>query len=357
MSDNTDNSVARRSQRIAVRNEQHIQLQTDTKTYILNRTKTVKKKIDSCDHSENIHHTDKAGNHIYTMRTSTYKLYSQKIISYFEARCTDSDYHYKITVTPRHDQNSSLVEHKIQVNTKTATNRKGSLRYCLMLYHTRSKFMVNGKHPHLFIVDHNNIVNEVRNDPQYSTLARTIRQQLEKELQQIADQSSIRTVETSDRTVASNAETVRDRTMANSSIAETVRNELMMQQSDDTRQRQPAQYSDETRQREPINGHDANNDTEFVTRNRLQPETVNNTTREIEQSRNGSTRIQLENTNRVTVQDEMENGRPSNNAGQQEEHWTCPTCDGPAGNDTIECSKCLNWLNLNCENLDRKEII
>lgn len=47
--------------------------------------------------------------------------------------------------------------------------------------------MVNGRHPHLFLEDHNRITQEIQNDPTYRSLAYRTRQQLEVELSNITE--------------------------------------------------------------------------------------------------------------------------------------------------------------------------
>jgi hypothetical protein len=96
------------------------------------------------------------------------------------------------------------VETKIQINNKTSTNRKGCLRFSIMMYHTTSKVMVNGKHGHLFFNDNEHIINNIRADPEYRGANAAIRLQLEAELQAIHDLN--RTTYEPQQTVVSNNE-------------------------------------------------------------------------------------------------------------------------------------------------------
>ena len=92
-----------------------------------------------------------------------------------------------VTITDRDEQTGSDVETKIQINKKTSTNRKGCLRFNIIMYHTTSKVMVNGKHGYLFFSDHEHIINNIRTDPVYRGANAAIRRQLEAELQAIHD--------------------------------------------------------------------------------------------------------------------------------------------------------------------------
>jgi hypothetical protein len=109
-----------------------------------------------------------------------------------------------VTITDRDDQTGCEVETKIQINNKTSTNRKGCLRFSIMMYHTTSKVMVNGKHGHLFFSYHEHIINNIRADPDYRGANAAIRRQLGAELQAIHDLN--RTTYEPQQTVLSNNE-------------------------------------------------------------------------------------------------------------------------------------------------------
>ena len=99
----------RRSQRVRGRN-----LQTERKNYTLNTKTTIQKKIEACNLTQNTNH----------------------ICQHYTQRSEDSTYPHMVTITDRDDQTGSEVETKIQINNKTSTNRKGCLRFSIMMYHT-----------------------------------------------------------------------------------------------------------------------------------------------------------------------------------------------------------------------------
>ena len=176
----------RRSQRVRGRN-----LQTERKNYTLNTKTTIQKKIE-------------AGNHIFQMQPNTYSIYTNHICQHYTQRSEDGTYPHMVTITDRDDQTGSEVETKIQINNKTSTNRKGCLIFSIMMYHTTTKIMVNGKHGHLFFNDNEHIINNIRTDPEYRGANAAIRRQLEAELQAIHDMN--RTTYEPQQTVLSNNE-------------------------------------------------------------------------------------------------------------------------------------------------------
>jgi hypothetical protein len=147
---------------------------------------------------------EKTGNHIFQMQPNTYSIYTNHICQHYTQRSEDGTYPHMVTITDRDDQTGSEVETKIQINNKTSTNRKGCLRFSIMMYHTTSKIMVNGKHGHLFFNDNQHIINNIRADPEYRGANAAIRQQLEAELQAIHDLN--RTTYEPQQTVLSNNE-------------------------------------------------------------------------------------------------------------------------------------------------------
>ena len=172
----------RRSQRVRGRN-----LQTERKNHTLNTKTTIQKKIEACNLTQKITYHEKTGNHIFQMQPNTYNIYTNHICQHYTQRSEDGTYPHMVTITDRDDQTGSEVETKIQINNKTSTNRKGCLRFSIMMYHTTSKVMVNGKHGHLFFNDNEHIINNIRADPEYRGANAAIRLQLEAELQAIHD--------------------------------------------------------------------------------------------------------------------------------------------------------------------------
>lgn len=130
----------RRSQRVRSRN-----VQTERKNYTLITKTTIQKKIEACNLTQKIKYHEKTGNHNFQMQPNTYSIYTNHIRQYYTQRSEDRTYPHMVTITERDDQTGSDVETKIQINNKTSTNRKGCLRFSIMMYHTTSKVMVNGK--------------------------------------------------------------------------------------------------------------------------------------------------------------------------------------------------------------------
>ncbi|CAG2188732.1 unnamed protein product [Mytilus edulis] len=299
----------RRSLRIADRNEPNTtQTRIETKQYELNQRRAIRKQLDLCNLMSNIMHINKLGNHIYTMNTSTYKLYSAKIIKYFEELQNEPNHQYRATVTNRTDKKGVTVEHKIQIHTKTATQRKGTLRYCIMLYHTTAKFMVNGRHPHLFLEDHNRITQEIQNDPTYRSLAYRTRQQLEAELSNIT-------------------ENMQSRNETNNGTTDT----------DEHRQQCQLILNQNLNQ---------SNNQGWIQDNLL------NSSIELEQTidRLDNSLTFAKETNNQDVPTIQQIGT------KDDEVWTCPICTMEANRNTIECTSCLNWIHFACEKLKEKEI-
>lgn len=315
----------RRSQRVRGRN-----LQTERKNYTLNTKTTIQKKIEACNLTQKITYHEKTGNHIFQMQPNTYSIYTNHICQHYTQRSEDSTYPHMVTITDRDDQTGSEVETKIQINNKTSTNRKGCLRFSIMMYHTTSKIMVNGKHGHLFFNDNEHIINNIRADPEYRGANAAIRQQLEAELQAIHDLN--RTTYEPQQTVLSN-------------------NEPTVNHTSDVEPGPSASNSTLPTQEQPTT---TNIDTGAIAHNTLRisnrgakSNSNDNATADSHNPEEDGTEHRTDNTDDGHSREEDQ----SNSTPATYTVWLCPICGKQAETNVIECSKCLNWLHYKCEKM------
>ena len=144
-------------------NESGVEIYKPRGKITLNTKTTIQKKIEACNLTQKITYHEKTGNHIFQMQPNTYNIYTKRICQHYTQRSEDGTYLHMVTITDRDDQTGSEVETKIQINNKTSTNRKGCLRFSIMMYHTTSKIMVNGKHGHLFFNDNQHTSEQTQN--------------------------------------------------------------------------------------------------------------------------------------------------------------------------------------------------
>ncbi|MES9903014.1 MAG: hypothetical protein ABW168_10060, partial [Sedimenticola sp.] len=144
------------------------------KPYTLDKKKALQKKLRSCDFDAQIHHEEKHGNHIFTFSTGVYELYKSLALSYFQESKDDSEYPHKISMTNRQDEDGAIVETKIQANTRTSKG-SGPLRFAVMLYHTTSRMMINGKYATLFFTDNRKIIAALESHPGLNSIDHALR--------------------------------------------------------------------------------------------------------------------------------------------------------------------------------------
>lgn len=130
------------------------------KDYSLNKEKALKKKAEKCLSEFCITYTNKSGNHIFDFSTVMYELYKAATVKFYEG--ANSSLRSVVVVFEQSTDESGKVhvETIIKVHRKIQKGR-GSLKFCMNMYHTKNKIMVNGSDIKLFNTNHQQIVNNI----------------------------------------------------------------------------------------------------------------------------------------------------------------------------------------------------
>ncbi|MEW8548402.1 MAG: hypothetical protein AB2693_33275 [Candidatus Thiodiazotropha sp.] len=129
----------------------------ESRDYSLNMKRALEKKALRCLTDVYIRQEDKSDNHIYELSTGIYEVYKYNALHYFENVCD----HSKVNVKHIKDRADNIVETQIKTFVKGASKYADQLKYCISMYHTKCKFMVNGKGIRDFVKDHKLIVKAV----------------------------------------------------------------------------------------------------------------------------------------------------------------------------------------------------
>ena len=125
---------------------------TDTRNYIVNKNKSLAKKLDSCD-KKHLTYELKAGNNLtLNYSTAAYELTRHKIDEILKSD-TFLD-QYEVTRENSKDKSGALMESRIKISNKRKDqNQKIYQKYSMNLYHTQSSMLINGRNLELFESD------------------------------------------------------------------------------------------------------------------------------------------------------------------------------------------------------------
>ena len=153
----------------------------ESRDYTLNTKRALEKKALGCLKDIHIKHVDKSNNHLYEMSTGIYEVYRYSALQYFENVCE----HSKINVKHISDKGGSLVETQIRVSHKGSSKHTEQLKYCVNMYHTKSKLMVNGNGVKEYVKDHKKIVKALLSCDNLNDLDRALYSKIHDELLKI----------------------------------------------------------------------------------------------------------------------------------------------------------------------------
>lgn len=143
------------------------------KDYSLNKEKALKKKAEKCLNDFCVTYVNKNGNHIFDFSTAMYELYKAATVKFYEG-ATSSLRSMVVDFEQSTDESGKVhVETILKVYRKTQKG-KGSLKFCMNMYHTKNKIMVNGSDIKLFNTNHQQIVKNILEMADISALDKSI---------------------------------------------------------------------------------------------------------------------------------------------------------------------------------------
>ena len=129
----------------------------DSRDYTLNIKRALEKKAIRCLNDVCIKHEIKSDNHVFEMSSAIYEVYKANTLHYFENICG----HSRVNVKHVTDRHGNIVETQVKTYTKDNSKYPEQLKYCINMYHTKGRLLVNGRDVKDFVRDHKEIVRGV----------------------------------------------------------------------------------------------------------------------------------------------------------------------------------------------------
>ena len=258
-----------------------------TRNYVLNVERALKKKAIVCQADVKISHEEKEGNnHVFEMSAGIFEIYKLCALRFFDACNQNTRLRSSYNIRHIKDQTGSVVETQVRVYQRTKPPSK-NLKYTMNFYHTTCRILVNGKKATQYLTDHKEVVKSVLSYPQLSTLDSDLLTLIHEKLNQMSNSR-------------------RKRLPVCSAGKDNGAEEQLAQVSMDCPVQTPSQRCLEREMavslREDVNAH-------------------------------------------VSCVDGM------GDVSADEADWACVHCSEATEGDCIECSKCHEWMHWSCEKL------
>ena len=143
------------------------------KDYSLNKERALKKKAEDCLGDSCISYANKSGNHIFKFKTAMYELYKEETLKFYDG-FNERSKTEAVGIEQSTDETKTVcVETIIRIHRKTQRG-KGKLKFCMNMYHTKNKIMVNGPDTALFNKNHERIVKDILQRTNVQTLDKAV---------------------------------------------------------------------------------------------------------------------------------------------------------------------------------------